>query len=493
MVTDEQVRRLRRELCRGETLERACQKAGMSEKTGRKWRGAGPLPGQCREPRTWRTREDPFAEVWPELAELLEHEPDLQAKTLFEELQRRYPGRFSEGQLRTLQRRVKAWRGLEGPSKEVFFPQVHAPGVLCASDFTDLNELEVTVGGERFEHKLYHFVLTYTNWETGTICFSESFESLSEGLWNALSELGGVPRRHRTDRLSAAVHSLGGQARFNDRYSALLTHYRLEGEKTQAGKAHENGDAEQSHHQIKRALKQALMLRGSREFADRGSYEAFVAEVMGRRNEGRRERFAEELAVLRPLPSRPMEPWRWVDVQVARSSTIRVLHNVYSVPSRLIGEQVRVRICAQQLEVWFAQRQVESLPRLRGQDRHFVQYRHIIDWLVRKPGAFANYRYRPDLFPTSRFRLAYDALQASCGAHADKEYLKILHLAARENEQRVDDALRVLLQWQVPLSAGEVEALVMSQAALPPATQVCVDAVDLTGYDCLLQAAEVAP
>ncbi len=128
MVTDQQVRRLRRELCRGETLERACQKAGMSEKTGRKCRGAGPLPGQCREPRTWRTREDPFAEVWPELAELLEHEPDLQAKTLFEELQRRYPGRFSEGQLRTLQRRVKAWRGLEGPSKEVFFPQVHAPG-----------------------------------------------------------------------------------------------------------------------------------------------------------------------------------------------------------------------------------------------------------------------------------------------------------------------------------------------------------------------------
>ena len=329
MVTDQQVRKLRRELSRNETLDRACQKSGMTEKTGRKWRGPGPLPSECREPRRWRTREDPFCEVWAEVAELLEREPQLQAKTLLDELQRRYPGRFEEGQLRTLQRRVKVWRALEGPAKEVFFPQVHEPGLLCASDFCDLTKLGVTMGGVRFEHKFYHFVLTYSNWETGTICFSESFESLSEGLQNALFELGGVPRSHRTDRLSAAVRNLGSQADFTRRYDALLSHYGLSGEKTQAGKPHENGDAEQSHHRLKQALDQALMLRGSREFSDRTAYERFLREVLDRRNAGRRERLAEERAALRPLPARRMDSSRWIEARVGPSSTIRVLHNVY--------------------------------------------------------------------------------------------------------------------------------------------------------------------
>ena len=481
------------ELSTGETLERSCAKSGMSEKTGRKWRRAGRLPGECREPRGWRTRADPFSAVWGEVEEVLMREPGLQGKTVFEELQRRYPGRFCEGQLRTLQRRMKVWRALEGPPKEVFFPQVHRPGVGSASDFSDLSKLGVTIGGELFEHKLYHFVLPYSNWETGTVCFSESFESLLEGLQNALFELGGVPRRHRTDRLSAAVHTLGSEVEFSRQYQGLLSHYGLEGEKTQAGHPHENGDVEQRNHRIKEALEQALMLRGSREFADRVAYEAFVREMLARQNAGRQARFAEERAVLRPLPPRRLESWRWVEVKVGPSSTIRVLHNVYSVHNGLIGQQVRVRVLAQRLEVWYAQRMVESLPRLRGEGRQLIQYRHIIDWLVRKPGAFAGYHYRQELFPTLRFRMAYDALKGHCGARADKEYLRILHLAARENEQRVDDALRVLLGQELPFAAEAVTALVLSQSALPPATQIAIEAVNLAGYDALLQGPEVAP
>lgn len=487
MVTDAQVKKLMRELNAGETLERSCLKAGMSEKTGRKWLRKGVFPSECQEPRTWRTREDAFAEVCGEVAELLEREPGLQAKTILEELQGRYPGRFSDGQLRTLQRRVREWRALEGPAKEVVFPQVHEPGELCASDFTDLTGLGVTLGGEPLSHLLYEFVLTYSNWATGTICFSESFESLSEGLQSALYELGGVPQRHRTDRLSAAVRKVGGEAAFTRRYAGLLSHYGLSGEKTQASSPHENGDVEQSHHRTKQALAQALMLRGSRDFEDRAQYEGFVREVMGRRNAGREEKLAEERAALRPLPPRPLESWRWVDVHVGRSSTIRVLHNVYSVPSRLIGEQVRVRVFSERLEVWYAQRLVETLPRVRGQLRRHIQYRHIIDWLVRKPGALAGYHYREEMFPTSRFRMAYDALQETWCARGDKEYLRILHLAARESEQRVDDALRVLLNDDGPLSAEAVEALVLSETALPAATQVAIEAVDLGGYDALLQ------
>jgi hypothetical protein len=196
--------------------------------------------------------------------------PGLEAKTLFQALQRQHPGRFADGQLRTLQRRVKQWRAEHGPAKEVFFAQVHEPGRLCASDFTHCTELGVTIAGTPLPHLVYHFVLTYSNWETGTLCFSESLESLSEGLQNALWELGGVPEVHRTDRLTAAVQpGETGPEVFKQRYQALLRHYGLWGQAINARQAHENGDAEQSHHRLKRRLEQELLLRGSRDFPSR--------------------------------------------------------------------------------------------------------------------------------------------------------------------------------------------------------------------------------
>ena len=180
--------------------------------------------------------------------------PGLEAKTLFEALQRKYPGQFADGQLRTLQRRIKRWRATEGPEREVFFAQQHVPGRLGQSDFTHMNELGITIGGQSFPHMLYHFVLTYSNWEAVTVCYSESFESLSEGLQNALWELGGVPLEHRTDRLSTAVNNVSEEREFTARYEALLRHYRMAGQKIQTGKANENGDVEQRHHRLKRAV-----------------------------------------------------------------------------------------------------------------------------------------------------------------------------------------------------------------------------------------------
>jgi hypothetical protein len=269
MVTDQQVRRLRRLDLQGLPKERAADKAGINPKTARKYRRLGKLPSEVqRMERDYRTRPDPFAEVWPQLQEMLQHNPGLEAKTLFTDLQRRFPGRFDEGQLRTLQRRIKQWRALAGPAKEVFFAPVHHPGRLCASDFTHCTDLHVTIAGTPFDHLIYHFVLTYSNWETGTICFAESYESLSEGLQNALWELAGVPRMQRTDRLTAAIPpGTEGSASFTQRYQALLRHYGLTGQAIQAAHAHENGDVEQSHRQFKRALDQALMLRGSRDRA----------------------------------------------------------------------------------------------------------------------------------------------------------------------------------------------------------------------------------
>ncbi len=273
-----------------------------------------------------------------------------------------------------------------------------------------MSSLGITIAGEPFAHLLYHFTLTYSNWETGQVCFSESFETLSKGLQDALWELGGTPARHRTDRLTTAVAKPASPEEFTGRYEALLSHYGMKGEKTRAGRANENGDVEQSHHRMKRAVDQALLLRGSRDFPSRAAYEAFLQELFRRRNAGRRERLSQELPLLGRLPQRRAEDFTRLRVGVGRSSTIRVKSNTYSVPSRLIGEEVEVRVHADRLEVFYAQRCVETIPRLRGKGGHLVQYRHIIDWLQRKPGAFADYRYRADLFPSSRFRAAYDVL-----------------------------------------------------------------------------------
>lgn len=490
MVTDQQVGRLRRLDLFGAPATLAAAKAGMDEKTARKYRRLAQLPSEVRMEHHWRTRQDPFAEVWPQLQEQLALTPGLEAKTLFAALQRQYPGRFADSQLRTLQRRLKAWRAVQGPAKEVFFAQVHEPGRLAASDFTHCTELRVTIAGVPLAHLVYHFVLTYSNWETGTLCYAESLESLSEGLQNALWEVGGVPQLHRTDRLTAAVQPGVSAAVFKQRYQALLRHYGLKGEAIQAGKANENGDVEQSHHRFKRALEQALLLRGSRDFPSLDSYVAFLRQLFAQLNAGRQQRLAEELAVLRALPAQRLEACKRLRVKVDSGSTVHVEGNVYSVASRLIGEGVEARLYADHVEIWYGQRQVERLPRLRGRGKHRIEYRHVIDWLVRKPGAFAAYRYRNDLFPSSRFRMAYDVLLERQPERSAKEYLRILHLAARQTEAGVEAALAWLLDTGQPLSAAAVEHKVRQGERLSPATAVTVAAVPLTVYDALLDSKE---
>jgi len=487
MVTDRQVRLLMKLLQEEKALSVAAAKAGMDEKTARKYRKLGKTPSEVKREHDWRTRKDPFSGFWAEIRSRLTINGGLEAKTLFEDLQRRYPGRFADGQLRTLQRRVKVWRATEGPPREVFFAQVYEPGVLCQSDFTDMNKLHITIARCPFDHLVYHFVLPYSNWETGTICFSESFESLSEGLQNALWELGGVVAEHRTDRLTTAVQKAGHPEEFTSRYRGLMKHYGLEGRKIQAASPNENGDVEQSHYRLKRAVDQALMLRGSRDFTDRSEYASFLGHMFKQLNAGRRGRFEEELGALRRLPEKRLEACKRFDVRVTRGSTIRVNHNVYSVDSRLIGESVDVRLYVEHLEVWYAQRKVDSIARLRGEGKHSIEYRHIIDWLIRKPGAFENYRYRDDLFPTSRFRMAYDALR---GRHtqqrASREYLRILHLAAKESERRVDDALRMLICENANITADAVEEMALSGNKPEPVTDVSIADVDLGDYDALL-------
>ena len=486
-VTAAQVKELRRQINQGASLRRAAMRANMDRKSARKYRDLGQLPDEARKPHTWRTRPDALAEVWPAVAEQLQREPRLQAKTLWEWLQRTQAGKYPESVRRTFERRVRQWKAQYGPAKEVFFTQEHAPGRLAASDFTSMNDLHVTIAGVPFPHLLYHFVLTHSNWEHVTLCFGEDFASLSVGLQNALWTLGAVPERHRTDRMTLAVHHDGQAEQFTAKYRALVGHYGMQAEATNPASGHENGDVESSHRHFKEAVEQALLLRGSRDFASRDDYWQLVLAVGEQRNAGRTAKVADEMPRLRPLPARRLEGLERERVRVRRGSTIRVKHNTYSVPSRLIGEEVEARIGMETIEVWYAQECVQRMPRLRGQDKHQIDYRHIIGWLVRKPGAFARYVYREDLYPTLTYRRAYDALVAQQPGRADKEYVRLLHLTSAEGEAGVEKALAQLLDERRPLSEQAVRTLLGRDTPLAEAARVEIPVVDLLWYDTLLE------
>jgi hypothetical protein len=487
MKSDAEVLLMKRERAKGRTQEQAAARAGMSERAVREYEHAAKLPSELKQPRDYRTRPDPFAEDWPFVAAQLGADPALQATTLFALLCEQHPGRYQAVQLRTLQRQIAGWRAQHGPEKEVFFPQVHEPGRAAQADFTHMSDLGVTLGAIPFPHLVFHQVLPYSNVEAVRICLSESFESLAEGLESCLWQLGGVPREQRTDHLSAAIRPLDaeGRAQATARYGALLAHYGLVPTTNNAGEAHENGDVEQAHHRFKLAVDQALRVRGSRDFAGRAAYARFLAEIVRQRNLTREERWREERPHLRPLPAMPLGLCRELRVAVCRFSTMQVLGNTYSVPSRLIGNQLTVRVRAETIEAYRGTVHLFTAPRLLGKGQHRIDYRHVIWSLVRKPGAFAHYRYRDDLFPSLVFRRAYDALQEAAPAAADRHYVRLLHLAASTSEAEVETALALLLEQGTVPTYDTVRDLIRipTPSALPVLTK---PVLDLRLYDRLL-------
>jgi len=474
------------ELSKHGEIGKAAMRASMDRKTARKYRDQGKLPSELKLPRTWRTRPDPFAEDWEEVRTMLEDAPEFEAKTLFEYLTREHRGRYQEGQVRSFQRRVKEWRAQEGPPKEVFFAQEHRPGEAMQTDFTWATELGVTIGGEPFEHMLCHAVLPYSNWEWATVCRSESMAAIRRGVQAAVFRLGRVPQWHQTDKSSAATHTVpSGKTTFNEEYEALMRHLGMKPRTTGTGQKEQNGDVEAANGAMKRRLEQHLLLRGSRDFESVEQYESWLWSVLEQANELRSERLAEDLAAMRPLSVKRLPEWIDVEANVSSQSTIRVKFNTYSVPSRLIGESVRVRVYDDRLEVAYGGVHQLTVERLLGRGGHWINYRHIIWWLVRKPGAFARYRYREDLFPTLAFRRAYDALVDSKEERrADIEYLRVLHLAASTMESEVELALELLLDDDTVPTADRVKALV--QPAVPEVPEMAAFEVDLGCYDELL-------
>ena len=284
----------------------------------------------------------------------------LQVLTLFKALCRRHPGRFQEGQLRTLQRRVRDWRVQYGADREVYFEQVAVPGREAAFDFTDASDLSVTIRGVAFPHLLFEWVLSYSKWTYVGLALSETFEALVAGLQGALWMLGAVPALLRHDNLSAATHELkrSGGRQLTARFQQVLDHYGLDSSRIQPGKPHENGVAEQAHFRTKTAIEQALLLRGDRDFADESAYLGFVRAVVDEeeRNRPAAARLAEERSYLRPLPAARIPEYTTFQCRVRKWSTIRIGSRIYSVRSRLIGHTVEARQHPSTVEVLYGGR-----------------------------------------------------------------------------------------------------------------------------------------
>src|ERR1700687_717692 len=489
----------------------AAAKSGMSERTARRVEHDAKPPSQ--QPRRyWRSRPDPFADVWEsEVVPLLRSLPKLKAVTLLRKLQEDHPERFPDSMRRTLERHVSQWRAAagpnkgiflphshgrahEGPSKEVFFPQTYQPGVRGLSDFTHMEKLNVTIAGVAFGHMLYHFVLAFSRWEYASVVDGgESFQALAAGLQDALWRAGGCPREHRSDSLSAAFRNLQEEEDFTTRYAALLEHYGMQGTRNNRGLGHENGSVESSHRYLKEAVDQALELRGHRDFADRATYDEFVRGVVMRRNRRNAAAFRVEREHLQDLPEYRTTDFVEEEARVTRCSTFTVRNVLYSAPSRLIGHLLKVRLYSDRLDCYVSGALVHSTPRgsrAHGRSRgRAIDYRHFIDSLKRKPQAFKGLAFRDDLFPREAYRRTWEQLDAKLSQRsACKTMVGLLELAGKHGvEAQLAERLDALLD------AGELPDLKQLCDEFAPRQAECpvvvVEMPPAALYDTLLDAA----
>ena len=455
-INKKQVVKLMQEIQKG-SLERAALKAGICKRTAQKYKN--PQPSSVpRKVGSGRGQPNPFGKHWEEIGQMLTRSPELEAQTIMTYLAEQYPKEYHSKQLRSLQRRLQEWRAHHGASKAVIFRQDLKPGRQSQSDWTHMGALTITIGGQPFDHLLFHFMLPYSQFETIMICESESFASLTKGFEQGVLEIGGVASEHRTDNLTAATQKMGNDRVFTKRWMEFLDHYQVQPSRNNPGVSNENGSVEKSHHTFKNAVDQHLMLRQSRDFKTLEQYQVFLNKIKTKRNFMRRDKIAKELETLRSLPDKTFNEAILLTVRVTPSSTIQVLSVTYSVPSRLIGLWLKAVVLRETIELMYGPKIVLTLPRLEA--GVLIDYRHIIDSLVRKPGAFESYQYRAFLYPNPTFLKAYEALKDKGLTSCNKRYLELLHQAKLYGEHEVSLAIDLLLEGdKLPLKE-EVLALI---------------------------------
>jgi transposase InsO family protein len=440
-----------------------------------------------------RRRPDPLADFFDaEVVPMLKGAPELRAVAIFEEMQRRHPD-LSAGVRRTLERRIRSWRALHGVEQEVIFRQVHEPGRMGLSDFTDMAELGVTIAGDRLDHRLYHFRLAYSGFEHAHVILgSESYVSLAEGLQNALWALGGAPREHRSDSLSAAFRNLDRDARqdLTRRYDALCADYGMEPTRNNRGVAHENGSIESPHGHLKKAVKDALLMRGVTDFDDLAAYRRFIDEIVSRKNARHAKRIEAERPALQRLPGRRSCDHEETIVTVTSAGGFTLRKVFYTVPSRLIGHRLRVRLYDDRLDLFIGGTPLMTLTRGRadpaGKHGHVVDYRHVIHALRRKPMALLNLVYRDQLFPRDAYRQTFDRLLETL---AEKPACRLMvNLLALAHERGCEAELANILA--VDLAAGRLPdmAVLRGRFAPDPASlpEIVVRLTPLIAYEALL-------
>ncbi len=460
-ITSEQVKLYMSNRKQGRTQTQSSAKASVSERSGRRIDSGRTSGSQSRE-RHWRTRADPFDAVWEdEIVSRLEQQPRLDATTLFEDLQDRHPGEYSNAKKRTFQRRVKAWKALHGADKDVIFRQVQEPGRQGLSDFTELKDIAVTIAGDALDHRLYHFRLAYSGWShIKVVLGGESYSALAEGLQEALWRLGGAPLEHRTDSLSAAYKNLSAdaQADLTERYEQLCAHYGMTATRNNRGVSHENGAVESPHGHIKRRIAQALLLRDSGDFATLQDYRQWLDALLVRFNRRCAETLTIERAQLQALPRRRTSDYGEQVVSVTTSATIEVKRVLYSVPARLIGERLRLHVFDDRIEAFVGATLAITLPRVYSVNHERarrIDYRHLISALARKPQAFRYSQLREDLLPNATYRTIWQHLDSHLEPRAAcKRIVGILALAARAE---CEQALGAYLLEQI--AAGTLPTL----------------------------------
>lgn len=468
--------------------------AGFSERSGQRIEAGDHQPNRGRV-RDWRTSADPLVEVWEaELEPMLRAAPQLQPTTLFEMLQERYPGKYPQV-LRTLQRRVAAWKALHGEAKEVMFELRHEPGMMGLSDFTELKGIEITIGGKPFEHLIYHYRLAYSGWQYAQIIQGgESFIALSEGLQNALFACGGAPQQHRTDSLSAAYRNMGGTRHkpLTRLYDELCHHYRLQPTRNNTGIAHENGSIESPHGHLKNRIKQLLLLRGNYDFESIAEYQALINEAIAKLNIQHQAKFEEEKAFLQPLPKYRVPDYEVLTAKVSCRSTIDVRCVLYTVPTRLIGQKLELHLYHDRIIGYLGTQAVVHLPRLRPTDKEkrrtrCINYRHVIEGLRRKPRAFLYCVWQQELLPSNLWREVWQQLKTQFALDSAAVLLvEALYIAATQDKENV-----VALYLQAQLETGRLSlAQLRRQFQLPSEFDVPAQQIhqhDLHTYDQLLR------
>jgi hypothetical protein len=470
----------------------AAAKAGFSERSGRRIEAGTHQPKQG-QPRDWRTRADPLAQVWDsELEPMLQREPKLEAMTLFEYLQDHYPGQY-QNVLRTVQRRVSQWKAQHGVPSELMFELRHNPGEMGLSDFTQLKGVTITIAGVPYEHLLYHYRLAFSGWQYVQIIEGgESFIALAEGLQNALTACGGVPKEHRTDSLSAAYHNSGGKHKLTERYEALCHHYRLHSRRNNTGIAHENGAIESPHGYFKRRLVQQLYLRGSFDFVTIEEYAGFIATVVKKLNAKCSVKFATELAQLQPLPKYRFADYELLSVRVSCRSTVDLKSVLYTVPERLVGRQLTVHLYHNRWVGYLGRQAVVELPRLHSATAHAgrrvraINYRHLVEGLRKKPRALLYCTWQQEILPNQQYRQIWQQmLERFERDSAARIMVEALYIAATQDKEA---AVAEYLQQQLEadsLSIGGLQRQFQLLVASPP-PELAVSQHPLSSYDQLL-------